>query len=204
MSNYKPYALVKGAWVTPVEGQIEEGNLGDGFTFGKPYQVKCVEQAFERPFALVYVADNHGVVMGWHARRFERWDGPVPGSAPEPEPEPVKPVKSEMQYATDSASRKGRPVERGCLRYFPAALELVSVLSRKGNEKHNPGEPMHHARGKSTDHGDCIVRHQAEAGTIDPDTGLDHAVAVAWRALAQLQELAESKYGWPMAPGAKK
>ena len=108
-----------------------------------------------------------------------------------------------MKYPTTSAERKAMPIYSGVVRYFPAALALVSVLSRKGNEKHNPGEPLHHARGKSTDHGDCIIRHQMEVGTIDPDTQLDHAVGVAWRALAQLQELAESKYGWPLAPGAR-
>ena len=108
-----------------------------------------------------------------------------------------------MKYPTTSAERKAMPVYDGCIRYFPAALMLVSVLSRKGNEKHNPGEPLHHARGKSTDHGNCITRHQMEVGTIDPDTQLDHAVGVGWRALAQLQELAESKYGWPLAAGAR-
>ena len=107
-----------------------------------------------------------------------------------------------MLFRSDSAARKGAPLDRGCLRYFPAALALVSVVSRKGNDKHNPGEPMHHARGKSMDHGDCILRHQVDVGTIDPKMGLDHAAMVAWRALAQLQEIAENKYGWPRAPGA--
>lgn len=110
---------------------------------------------------------------------------------------------SAMLYPKTSAERKAMPVYDGCIRYFPAALMLVSALSRKGNEKHNPGEPLHHARGKSADHGNCITRHQMEVGTIDPDTQLDHAVGVAWRALAQLQELAESKYGWPLAAGAR-
>lgn len=108
-----------------------------------------------------------------------------------------------MSPPTTSAERKAMPIYRGVLRYAPAALHLVSALSKKGNDKHNPGEEMHHAREKSSDHGDCILRHQMEVGTIDPDTELDHAVAVAWRALMQLQELAESKYGWPKAPGAK-
>lgn len=115
----------------------------------------------------------------------------------------TKPDAGPMYYSNTSAARKGMPIYRGCLRYFPAALALVSVLSRKGNEKHNPGEEMHHARGKSADHGDCILRHQIQVGEIDEEMGLDHAVEVAWRALAQLQELAEKKYGWPVAPGAR-
>lgn len=108
-----------------------------------------------------------------------------------------------MSPPKTSADRKNMPIYSGVVRYAPAALHLVAALSKKGNDKHNPGEEMHHARGKSSDHGDCILRHQMEVGTIDPDTELDHAVAVAWRALMQLQELAESRYGWPKAPGAK-
>lgn len=108
-----------------------------------------------------------------------------------------------MYYSNTSEARKGQPMHSGCLRYFPAALALVSVLSRKGNDKHNPGEPIHWSRDKSADHGDALVRHQKDVGTIDTDVDLDHAVEVAWRALAQLQELAERVYGWPVAPGAR-
>jgi hypothetical protein len=111
-----------------------------------------------------------------------------------------------MHPARTSAERKESPTFRGCVRYFPAALELVGRLSKIGNDKHNPGEEMHHSRGRSNDHGDCIVRHQQDVGKLDDGeggSGLDHAVAVAWRALAQLQELAEKQYGWPVAPGAK-
>jgi hypothetical protein len=35
----------------------------------------------------------------------------------------------------------------------------VARTSQKGNRKHNPGEELHHARGKSPDHKNCIVRH---------------------------------------------
>lgn len=82
--------------------------------------------------------------------------------------------------------RKKRPMDRGCLQYFPDALAYVSHVSYVGNEQHNPGEPMHWAKEKSSDHGDCIIRHQADAGTTDDD-GLLHSGKVAWRALAQLQ-----------------
>jgi hypothetical protein len=108
-----------------------------------------------------------------------------------------------MKPAETSAERKNHPVFRGVIRYFPYALEKVAAVSRLGNEKHNPGQEMHHARGKSSDHGDCIARHLAQVGTIDPETGLDHACSLAWRALALLQELGETKYGAPLAPGAK-
>lgn len=101
----------------------------------------------------------------------------------------------------DSAARKDIPLARGLLDYFPAALAAVAELSRIGNEKHNPGEELHHARGKSSDHADCILRHLVERGTLDTD-GLLHDVKVAWRALAMLQEELE-KRGAPLARGAR-
>ncbi len=103
---------------------------------------------------------------------------------------------------TDSAERKGLPLCTGVFDYFPAALAEVAKLSKFGNDKHNPGEPLHHARGKSMDHADCILRHLVDRGTIDPDTGFLHDVAVAWRALAQLQEALEAR-GAPVARGAR-
>jgi hypothetical protein len=99
-------------------------------------------------------------------------------------------------------SRKATPLATGCLDYFPAALSAVAQLSRAGNDKHNPGEPMHWARGKSMDHADCILRHMAERGTIDLEDGISHTVKVAWRALALLQEELEAA-GAPRARGAK-
>lgn len=102
-----------------------------------------------------------------------------------------------------SEERKGIPLARGLLDYFPAALAEVARLSQASNEKHNPGEPMHHARGKSMDHADCILRHQVDRGTLDEPEWeggprFYHDVKVAWRALAQLQELLEEKEGAPL------
>ena len=102
---------------------------------------------------------------------------------------------------TDSSARKDIPLATGVLDYFPAALVAIAELSRVGNDKHNPGQPLHWARAKSSDHADCIMRHLAERGTIDTD-GLSHSVKVAWRALALLQEELEAK-GAPKARGAK-
>ena len=106
-----------------------------------------------------------------------------------------------VSLPTEAAQRKAIPVVRGFLDYFPAAIAAVAELSRIGNEQHNPGQPMHHARGKSTDHADCVVRHLMDRGTIDTD-GVRHSVKVAWRALALLQEELEAA-GAPMARGAK-
>lgn len=95
--------------------------------------------------------------------------------------------------AVDGKIRKETPIFSGVLRYFPDALAAVARMSMAGNVKHNPGQPLHWARDKSTDHGDCIVRHQIEFDEIEPDSGEYHAVAVAWRALAQLQLLEEQR-----------
>lgn len=114
---------------------------------------------------------------------------------------------------TDSAARKEIPLAEGCLFYFPAALAGVAAISYKGNRKHNGDAPLHHARGKSTDHADCILRHlldlgerlaEYERGPDVVDTGviLEEASCLAWRALALSQELHE-RFGAPLAPNAK-
>jgi hypothetical protein len=108
-----------------------------------------------------------------------------------------------LSLPVESAARKAVPLARGCLDYFPAALAAVASLSRAGNDKHNPGQPMHHARGKSSDHADCIMRHLVDRGTVDPEDGIRHSVKVAWRALALLQEELEREEGAPLPRGAK-
>lgn len=85
---------------------------------------------------------------------------------------------------TESEKRKRTPMWSGLLQYFPKALQAVSRVSWHGNEKHNPGEPMHWARGKSMDQEDCIIRHLINPYDVDPDTGELHIVHAAWRALA--------------------
>lgn len=87
----------------------------------------------------------------------------------------------------ESKARKETPLYSGVMKYFPDALCEVARLSKVGNDKHNPGEPLHWSREKSSDHGDCILRHQLDAGTYDSEDGFLHDVKVAWRALAQLQ-----------------
>jgi len=101
----------------------------------------------------------------------------------------------------DSAYRKAFPMATGLVDYFPDALAAVSEVSFKGNQKHNPGEPMHHARGKSMDHPDCIMRHLTERGGFDGD--IRHTAALAWRALAMLQEELERDLNLPLPRGAK-
>lgn len=91
-----------------------------------------------------------------------------------------------MPLPTDAQERKGTPVCTGVLDYFPDAVAAVAHCSKVGNDQHNPGQPLHWAKEKSTDHADCIVRHLMERGTLDTD-GVRHSAKVAWRALALLQ-----------------
>ncbi len=86
---------------------------------------------------------------------------------------------------------------RGLLGYFPAALFEVAEHSRLSNDKHNPGEEIHWARGKSADHEDCIVRHLIDAGKRGQKDRKYHLRALAWRALAMLQEECEAEGSEP-------
>lgn len=121
--------------------------------------------------------------------------------------------KRKMTLPTDSAKRKEYPILSGFLKYFPAAIAGAANTSKLGNDKHNPGEALHHARGKSMDHGDCIVRHlmdtedlisahaKADKGA-SAETILLEVNQMVWRALAYSQELHE-QFGAPLAPSAK-
>ena len=91
-------------------------------------------------------------------------------------------------------NRDDYPMFDGLLAYFPAALAEVARCSKVGNDQHNPGQPMHWARAKSTDHANKIIRHLIESGKIDTD-GVPHSAKVAWRALALLQEEMEARGG---------
>lgn len=99
---------------------------------------------------------------------------------------PTRSAPPAVKLPTDAKARKDVPMARGLLDYFPKALAAVAELSRIGNEQHNPGQPMHWDKTKSTDHADCIVRHLVDRGTIDTDN-VRHATKVAWRALALLE-----------------
>jgi len=105
----------------------------------------------------------------------------------------VDPKSERIAAMSTSVERKSIPITTGVFDYFPAALVEVAKVSRAGNEKHNPGQPLHHARGKSTDHADSLLRHLIDRGKIDGDTGCRHSAEVAWRALALLQEEMEEE-----------
>lgn len=89
-------------------------------------------------------------------------------------------------------SRDDYPLFTGLLAYFPHALSEVARCSKVGNDQHNPGEPLHWARHKSTAHADKILRHLRDS-LFEPldDDGVLHVVKVAWRALALAEEALE-------------
>jgi hypothetical protein len=90
--------------------------------------------------------------------------------------------------------RKKYPVASGLMDYFPDALLAVAHLSFIANEQHNPGQPLHWARGKSMDDADAMLRHFLERGSRDTD-GIRHSTKVAWRSLATLQKEIEADCG---------
>lgn len=111
-------------------------------------------------------------------------NGGLPCGCAEPE---------QKQKVKTSAERKAEPVYSGVLQYFPDAIAAVARVSKKGNDKHNAGQPLHWSREKSNDHMDCAVRHMITPTEIDPDSGEYHLAHAAWRVLAELQLLLEKK-----------
>lgn len=107
---------------------------------------------------------------------------------------PVPPFMS-----TDSAVRKLMPVASGFANYFPDAMLLGSWVSRVGNDKHNPGQPLHWAKEKSADEPDAELRHMLDAARgTHPDPGLEplahlgHLASKFWRAAADLQRACDA------------
>ena len=94
-------------------------------------------------------------------------------------------------FPEDAAGRKSRPVASGVLDYFPDALVAIAHVSWVGNEQHNPGQPLHWDRSKSTDEADAMLRHFLQRGMMDTD-GVRHSAKMAWRALALLQKEIEN------------
>jgi len=113
----------------------------------------------------------------------------------------VSTEQTEPYLPTDPKERKEYPICTGVLDYFPLALLEVARVSKAGNDQHNPGEPLHWARGKSMDQADTIVRHIMERGSFDID-GQRHMAKAAWRVLALLQIEMEQATGKPISRGS--
>jgi hypothetical protein len=101
------------------------------------------------------------------------------------------PEKGQFLARMTSAERKDVPLAV-LFDYWPDAMAALARHCKRGNDKHNPGEPLHWARSKSADHEHCIARHLAQRGTFDDD-GQRHSVALLWRAACLVQlELEEA------------
>ena len=117
-------------------------------------------------------------------------------------PSPAAPVAPAPAF--DAELRKRTPVYSGVLAYFPDALKAVAQVSYQGNQQHNPGQPLHWARSKSSDHRDCLIRHTMDDAVSPYDTdGMLHAAKAAWRALAHLQLVIEGLNPALKVPEAK-
>lgn len=152
--------------------------------------------------AIIEDADAMAMLPGWEnstgARgefHLAKWKHIPIYSWPEMEPITEAPPRKTGPHKgllpSDAKERKQRPIFSGVLQYFPDAIAAVAHCSWIGNEQHNPGEPLHWSREKSSDHEDCLVRHLMERGTVDGD-GCRHSAKMAWRALAILQLEIES------------
>ena len=102
------------------------------------------------------------------------------------------PAPGSVVRGNKALERKEYPIASGVVDYFPDALWEVAYVSFIGNKQHNPGQPLHWDRSKSTDEADALMRHLTHRGKRDSD-GVRHSAKVAWRALAILQKEIEAE-----------
>lgn len=184
--NTKQYsAWIK--WADPDYARYnnEPGNI-DGFRPNWPGHGFSLEDAMADALRL---ENSYGSRMQVQVRTYPLNDVVYP---PPPAKQEVPP-----KLPTDDAARKSLPVFRGPLMYFPNALLEVARVCKVGNDQHNPGQPMHWARGKSTEQMDTALRHMMDHGlgnTRDID-GTYHLAKAAWRILAELQLTIERDEG---------
>jgi hypothetical protein len=141
-----------------------------------------------------------GLLQGQQSRPYDKdLDNPIQISRPSQEltrptnpSYPSEPVARQIVSAglpsTDDA-RKALPIWTGFVMYFPDVLAAVAEVSRKGNDQHNPGQPLHWAREKSTDQMNTAMRHMvdhARGNRFDTD-GSRHLAKAIWRLCAELQ-----------------
>lgn len=101
-----------------------------------------------------------------------------------------------MSLPTNDDARKSLPIWSGVIAYFPKALIEVARVSKVGNDQHNPGQPLHWARGKSMNQLDTEMRHAMDHhcfGVVRDTDGTMHLAKRAWRALADLELAIETE-----------
>lgn len=100
--------------------------------------------------------------------------------------------------STDNAKRKALPLYDFMFKYFPDAWLEIAKVAVEGNKQHNPGEPLHWAREKSTDQLNTAFRHLFDHGTgctFDED-GCRHLAKTVWRLMAAMQLAIERDRGY--------
>lgn len=120
-------------------------------------------------------------------------------------------------FGSDYEGRKAIPIFEGVLMYFPKALAAVAEVSAAGNKQHNPGQPLHWARSKSTDQYNTALRHMMDhrmgGGRVEgeptgelaftnngwviqhrDEDGVRHLAKAAWRVLAALELAIEEEH----------
>lgn len=127
-------------------------------------------------------------------------------------------MKIPLTLGYDSQARKDTPLLATVFGYFAAAMAGLARHCVRSNAKHNQNEPVHWARGKSTDHGECSLRHLIDTEEIKawlrrnpghPDHAavlmtLEHEYdARTWRSAADAQEFYEEFRGAPLAFNAR-
>lgn len=98
-----------------------------------------------------------------------------------------------MSLPTDYDARKAIPLYTFLTGYFPLAIIEMTKVAVEGNKQHNPGEPLHWARGKSMNQLDTAMRHQFDHGmgkVYDTD-GCMHLAKAMWRLGAEIQLIKE-------------
>lgn len=90
---------------------------------------------------------------------------------------------------TEDAARKELQLWTFLTEYFPDSFVEVVKVAVAGNRQHNPGQPLHWAKGKSTDQMNTAFRHQWDhkMGTAKDVDGCYHLAKAIWRLSAELQ-----------------
>lgn len=98
----------------------------------------------------------------------------------------IKPISG---IPTDDAGRKRLQLWTFLMEYFPDTFLALVEVAIKGNEQHNPGQPLHWAREKSKDQMNTAFRHMFDygRGVIRDTDGQYHLAKAIWRLSAQLQ-----------------
>ena len=110
-------------------------------------------------------------------------------STAKPTQELTRPTNPRAGLPDTDVARKSLPLWTGFVMYFPDVLAAVAEVSKKGNDQHNPGQPLHWAREKSTDQMNTAMRHMldhARGNRFDTD-GSRHLAKAIWRLCAELQ-----------------